>query len=337
METIIRAETGRVPRGYGTCCGRANTLLGKTYVYSGPMARPHSPATGHCRFYALTLTATFCCVRQMPDNAPGHRRYDFTLRVRSVARSGTGVHNPGWDAHRNPNISVIDPKGTCRFYFGCARPSTRSWSAVPYHLSAWEVRRKSHQTTYPQPWLLRARRVFVTVPAGGGAPEGTPGGSGIPGTGDAPWTEGAGPGLLRNCGPLRRERRRDGRLPRAVHFAWSRLGGGNPKRRSARSTCGRGLQPLLRAARTTGGHTWRRSDGHSATAAPGRDRREDPTTGGDPRRVDKGHPAAPDASPMYPLHRCRGRHGTKAGGTCQAGGRPAGAGSPCGTSDHNVR
>lgn len=245
-------------RGVWYHCGhQVNTLPGKDWVYSGPMATYcawHRPMA----VYRPEVNRTFF-VYGNADNAPTVSAYDH----------GTGLFaypvvlgsNPDGDAHRNPTL-LVDAEGYLLVFYGAHGHESRVLrSCRPYDLSAWtEVSvLPDAKTTYPQPWELLPGEVFVSYRQ---APQ---------------WTTCSWRATVSRDGGRTWEPSRElvnlgesavygvtigdtGSYPRRVHFVWSRLGGGTPEEIASKHLWCRRYN-IYYACSDDGGYTWRRSDG----------------------------------------------------------------------------
>jgi len=254
MATTIKATPG-IYRGVWYCCGKVNTLPGKTYVYSGPMATYcawHRPMA----IYHPETDATFFVFGNQ-ENAPAIARYDHAgKRFSGPLILGS---NPDGDAHRNPTLCIEESGHLYVFYGAHGHPTRVLRSLAPLDITAWETRAEIPQTTYPQPWLLQPGELFVTY-RGGGAREGTPWRFRHSRDGGRTWTEGRDLAFFQNCAIYGVSIAATGDYPRRVHFAWSRLGGGSPEEIASKHLWARRYN-VYYAYSDDGGHTWRRSDG----------------------------------------------------------------------------
>ena len=254
MATTIKATPG-IYRGVWYCCGKDNTLPGKTYVYSGPMATYcawHRPMA----IYHPEADTTFFVFGNQ-ENAPAIARYDHGSK--RFSKPLTLGSNPDGDAHRNPTLCIEASGHLYVFYGAHGHPTRVLRSKAPLDIAEWEVRTEIPQTTYPQPWLLQPGELFVTY-RGGGAREGTPWRFRHSRDGGQTWTEGRDLAFFQNCAIYGVSIAATGDYPRRVHFAWSRLGGGTPEEIASKHLWARRYN-VYYAYSDDGGHTWRRSDG----------------------------------------------------------------------------
>ncbi len=209
-------------RGVWYCSGRANLLPGKTCVYSGPMATYcawHRPMA----VFAPEVRTTFF-VFGNADNAPSIGRYDHA-EGRFLEPVVLGA-NPDGDAHRNPTL-LVDETGCLTVFYGAHGHPTRVLrSSRPFDTSAWTARPEIPQTTYPQPWQLVSGQLFVSYRGGKISQE--------PGwrfqtssDGARSWTTPTDLVTFPGCSIYAVTVAESGALPRKVHIAWSRLGGGS--------------------------------------------------------------------------------------------------------------
>lgn len=245
-------------RGVWYCCGhRFNTLPGREWVYSGPMATYcawHRPMA----IYAPAVNRTFF-VYGNADNAPTISAYDHStgkfLYPRVLGR------NRNNDAHRNPTL-LIEPDGHLVVFYGAHSDITHTLrSTNPYDITYWETVADlpDHKTSYPQCWELVPGEIFVSYRQ---APtwETSSWRMTISSDGGRSWEA---PRELVNLGESAvygiSIAETDG-TPRRVHFVWSRLGGGSPEEIASKHLWARRYN-IYYACSDDGGRTWRRSDG----------------------------------------------------------------------------
>ncbi len=242
-------------RGVWYCSGRANLLPGKTCVYSGPMATYcawHRPMA----VFAPEVRTTFF-VFGNADNAPSIGRYDHA-EGRFLEPVVLGA-NPDGDAHRNPTL-LVDETGCLTVFYGAHGHPTRVLrSSRPFDTSAWTARPEIPQTTYPQPWQLVSGQLFVSYRGGKISQE--------PGwrfqtssDGARSWTTPTDLVTFPGCSIYAVTVAESGALPRKVHIAWSRLGGGSEEEIRTKHLWARRYD-IYYAASEDWGQTWRRSDG----------------------------------------------------------------------------
>ncbi len=258
QESLPPPET----RGVWYHCGATNLLPGQGAVYCGPMATYcawHRPLA----IYAAEPNRTFF-VYGSAGNRPTISYYDHD--------SGEWAYpvvlgeNPDGDAHRNPTL-LIDEQGLLYVFWGAhGHPTHVHRSARPYDIGDWvEVAEVEPDggTSYPQPWMLREGELFVSYRKAPGWRFRTSTDRG------ESWSE---PTDLVTFGVDENARgaaefsvygvtvAEDGPYPRAVHFAWSRLGGGSPEEIENKALWARRYN-VYYAYSDDGGETWRRSDG----------------------------------------------------------------------------
>jgi hypothetical protein len=254
MGTPINATTGRY-RGIWYCCGQANTLPGKTYVYSGPMATYcawHRPMA----VYSPVVDATFF-VFGNEENAASIGRYDHGSGQFSEPLV-LGV-NPDGDAHRNPTLLIDEEDHLFVFYGAHNHPTKVLRSRNPLAIGEWVSRAEIPETSYPQPWQLQPGELFVTY-RGGGAREGTPWRFRHSMDDGRSWSDGAELAFFPECAIYGVSIAETGRFPRKVHFTWSRLGGGTEEEIRDKHLWARRYN-VYYACSDDGGHSWKRSDG----------------------------------------------------------------------------
>ena len=254
MGTPISVTPGTYD-GVWYCCGQVNTLPGKTYVYSGPMATYcawHRPMA----IYEPKVDTTFFVFGNQ-DNAPAIGRYDHASgRFSEPVILGS---NKDGDAHRNPTL-FIEETGHLVVFYGAHGDTTQVLRSVaPLDISSWESLSEIHNTTYPQPWLLQPGELFVTY-RGGGAREETPWRFRHSRDSGRTWTDGEDLAFFPNCAIYGVSVADTGAYPRRVHFTWSRLGGGTQEEIDTKHLWARRYN-VYYACSDDGGHTWRRSDG----------------------------------------------------------------------------
>ncbi len=254
MATEVDVTPGQY-RGVWYCCGQANTLPGKIYVYSGPMATYcawHRPMA----VYSPEADATFFVFGDA-DNAPAIGRYDHVQgRMSDPLVLGS---NPDGDAHRNPTLLIDGEDHLFVFYGAHNHPTKVLRSRNPLDIASWESRAEIPETSYPQPWPLQPGELFLTY-RGGGAREGTPWRFRHSTDGGHSWSEGAELAFFPECAIYGVSIAESGSYPRKVHFVWSRLGGGTPDEIEGKHLWARRYN-VYYACSDDGGHTWKRSDG----------------------------------------------------------------------------
>ncbi len=239
-------------QGVWYCCGTANTYPGQKYVYSGPMATYcmwHRPIA----VYAGPVRTTFF-VFGNPDNSPAICAYDH--RSKTFGAPVVLGTNPDGDAHRNPTL-LVDEQGYLYVFFGAhGHPTRVVKSRSPYDLSQWEPKAAIDDpgTSYPQPWQLKRGEVFVSFRQS-------------PGwcfrkslDGAASWQPTVNLIRFADAAIYAVSIAATGPYPRAVHIAWSKLGGGTPEEVATKHLWGRRYD-VFYARSDDGGHTWKRSDG----------------------------------------------------------------------------
>lgn len=242
-------------RGVWYACGTVNTLPGKKYVYSGPMATYsvwHRPMA----IYAPAQDKTFF-VYGNPDNAPAISFYDHR-RARFAPPVVLGS-NPDGDAHRNPTL-LLDEQGFLHVFFGAhGHPSQVVKSARPFDIADWRpaATLSDPKGTYPQPWQLTPRELFVSYRHAPGWR------CRVSRNGAASWE----PPLDVIAVPAEGKLSvyavsiaETGRYPRKLHLAWSRVGGGSPAEKASKHLWARRYN-VYYACTDDGGRTWKRSNG----------------------------------------------------------------------------
>lgn len=249
-------------RGVWYACGyRVCTLPGHDYVYSGPMATYcawHRPMA----VYAPDTNRTYW-VYGNADNAPTITSYDHATR--QFAYPVVLGSNPDGDAHRNPTLALDEQGYLYVFYGSHGHPTHCLRSRRPYDFTAWDTMSDlpEPRTTYPQPWLVSPGEIMVsyrqapgwncTTTTDGGrtwAPPTNVVNFGCP-------DEAAG---CAECSIYAVSVAASQGYPRAVHLAWSRLGGGTPEEIATKHLWARRYN-VYYAWTGDGGRTWRRSDG----------------------------------------------------------------------------
>ena len=245
-------------RGVWYGCGTENALPGRKYVYAGGKAT-YSAWHHPMAVYAPEAKKTFFVFGDA-QNRPAVSYYDHTTGDFAPPLAlGT---NPDGNAHRNPTM-LMDEDGFLYVFYGYAggaQPIMVLRSAAPYDIGRWQRRADLTAGTgsYAQPWQLKPGEIFVAhrQPSGWAFKRSTDRG--------ASWTPAVGLaefdtyeftstvyGITVAAG---------GDFPRAVHFAWSRLGGGSPEAVRTKHLWARRYN-VYYARSDDGGDTWRRSDG----------------------------------------------------------------------------
>lgn len=239
-------------QGVWYCCGTANVLPGKKYVYSGPMATYcmwHRPIA----VYAPAEQKTFF-VFGNARNSPTISYYDH--RRRGFAAPVVLGANPDMDAHRNPTI-LVDETGRLYVFYGAHGHPTRVLkSASPFDISEWNIAAEIEDpaTSYPQPYQLKAGEIFVSYRQ-------SPGWScRISRDGAASWDAPVNLIKFDGCAVYAISIAETGPYPRKIHIAWSRLGGGTPEEIEAKHLWARRYN-VYYAYSDDGGTTWRKRDG----------------------------------------------------------------------------
>ena len=249
-------------RGVWYHCGWDNLLPGHGAVYSGPMATYcawHRPMA----IYRADANRTYF-VYGSAGNRPTISFFDHTAG--EWAWPVAIGENPDGDAHRNPTL-LIDEEGYLYMFWGAhGHESLVHRSARPHDISEWEERAHLEPgggASYPQPWILREGEIFVSYRKAPGWR------ARISSDGAKSWSE---PIDIAAFGVDPESRGAtefaiygstvgdEGPVPRKVHFAWSRLGGGSPEEIESKHLWGRRYN-LYYTYSDDGGHTWRRSDG----------------------------------------------------------------------------
>ena len=239
--------------GVWYCCGTANVLPGHAHVYSGPMATYcmwHRPMAVHCQEVGKTFFVYGNAANEPAVSFYDHERDRF-------ARPVVLGRNPDGDAHRNPTL-LVDAEGFLYVFFGAhSDPTTVVRSAEPYSIADWAPRATidDPRTSYPQPWELRPGEIFVSY-------RHTP-----PGwcfrrsrDGAASWAPRRTLIEFEGCAIYAVSVAATGDWPRAVHIAWSRLGGGTDEEKRTKHPWAL-RHHVYYAWSDDGGETWRRRDG----------------------------------------------------------------------------
>jgi len=243
-------------QGVWYACGTANAYPGKKYVYSGPMATYcawHRPIA----VYAPAVRKTFF-VFGNPDNAPAISDYDH--RAKRFAPPVVLGTNPDMDAHRNPTL-LIDEAGFLYVFYGAhGHPTRVVKSRSPYDVSGWSEAAAIDDpgTSYPQPWQLCEREIFVSFRQ-------SPGWCFRKSTdGASSWEPTVNLIRFADARIYAVSIGGTGPFPRAVHVAWSKLGGGTPEEVRTKHLWARRYD-VYYARSDDGGTTWKRSDGSEYT------------------------------------------------------------------------
>lgn len=239
--------------GVWYCCGTANVLPGHSHVYSGPMATYcmwHRPMAVHCPQVRKTFF-----VYGNAANAPAISLYDHARGI--CAPPVVLGRNSDGDAHRNPTL-LVDAEGYLQVFFGAhSDPTTVVRSAAPYSIAAWTSRAplEDPRTSYPQPWEVRPGEIFVSyrhTPPGWCFRRSRDGG--------ASWEPRQTLVAFEGCAIYAVSVAATGPWPRAIHIAWSRLGGGTDQEQRTKHAWAR-RHHVYYAWSDDGGVTWRRRDG----------------------------------------------------------------------------
>ena len=254
-------------RGVWYCCGTANTLPGHKYVYSGGMATYciwHRPMA----VYAPEVNKTFF-VYGNANNAPTITCFDHAAQ--RFAYPVVLGSNPDGDAHRNPTLLVAEDGHLYVVYGAHGHPTHAVRSSTPYDISTWTrlPDLPDPETSYPQPWPLKPGEIFVSYRcrplSAVRAPktaEGQPPGwrFTLSRDGGKTWTPSQDFIQFEGSSIYAITIAEEGRYPRKVHIAWSRLGGGTPEEVRTKHLWARRYN-VYYACSDDGGATWRKSDG----------------------------------------------------------------------------
>jgi hypothetical protein len=239
-------------QGAWYCCGTANVLPGKTYVYSGPMAT-YSAWHRPMAVYAREARQTFF-VYSNPENAPAIGYYDH--RRGTFSRPVVLGSNPDMDAHRNPTL-LIDEDGFLYVFYGAhGHPTKVLRSRRPHDISVWDQRAdiSDPKTSYPEPFQLLPGELFVSYRQNPGwrcrwSSDGA-----------VSWQGSMDVVAFERCAIYAMSIADTGTYPRTVHLVWSRLGGGTEEEIRTKHLWARRYH-LYYARSEDGGRTWQRSDG----------------------------------------------------------------------------
>ncbi len=240
-------------KGVWYACGQANTLPGHRYVYGGAKGT-YSAWHRPMAVYAKPVGRTFF-VFGTPANCPAISYYDH--KTRTFADPVVLGRNIDGNAHRNPTL-LIDEDGTLfvfRGYHGMPTHVTRS--VRPYDVSRWKPMtpvEADTRSSYPQPWQLRAGEILVSYRR-------EPGWSyRISTDGASSWGSRVNLVAFEGSAIYAVTVAETSGFPRALHIAWSRLGGGTPEEIRTKHLWARRYN-VYYARSNDGGRTWRRSDG----------------------------------------------------------------------------
>ncbi len=251
---------GTAFRGIWYCCGTANALPGRKYVYGGGKAT-YSAWHRPMAVYARQVDKTFF-VFGNPSNAPTISTYD--PKTGTFAKPVVIGQNMDKNAHRNPTIlidevgSAASQAGTIYVFRGYnGMPTYVSRSDRPYDITRWTDRtpvETGKKASYPQPWQLRAGEIFVSYRQ-------RPGWSfRISKDGAASWEPTVNLVKFGDAQIYAVTVAETGAFPRKIHIVWSRLGGGTPEEIRTKHLWARRYN-VYYACSDDGGRTWRRSDG----------------------------------------------------------------------------
>ena len=224
---------------------------GKDTVYSGAMATYcawHRPMA----IYVPSQDKTFL-VFGNPRNYPTISAYDH--RSKSFAAPVVLDTNPNTDAHRNPTL-LLDQEGFLYVFYGAhGHPSRIAKSVKPYDITRWvKAAPIEEKNTYPQPWMLKPRELFVSYRA-------APGWCYRKSTDGAESWQAAVPLIaFRGKAIYAVSIAETGGYPRKIHIAWSKMGGGTPDEVRTKALWARRYN-VYYARSDDGGTTWKRSDG----------------------------------------------------------------------------
>jgi hypothetical protein len=240
-------------RGVWYCCGTANVLPGKTYVYSGPMAT-YSAWHRPMAVYAPEANKTYF-VFGNEQNAPAIGSYDHSTR--QFSKPVVLGANPDGDAHRNPTL-MLEDTGYLYVFFGAHNHPTKVLrSDRPYAIDSWQKCATiiDPKTSYPQPFQLQPDEIFVSYR------EATCGWRSRLSTNHAAtWEEPIDIVAFEECAIYAVSIAATGDYPRKIHLTWSRLGGGTEEEIRTKHLWARRYN-IYYACSEDGGLTWQRSNG----------------------------------------------------------------------------
>jgi len=244
-------------RGVWYCCGTANTLPGRKYVYGGAKAT-YSAWHRPMAVYARQVDRTFF-VFGTPGNCPAISYYDH--KKRAFAEPVILGRNIDGNAHRNPTI-LIDEAGYIHVFRGYGgMPVHVTRSGAPFDITRWTPRtavETDKASSYPQPWQLESGEIFVSYRR-------APGWSyRLSKDGGGSWEPTVNLLKVDDGSIYAITTAETGRYPRRLHIAWSRLGGGTPEEVRTKHLWARRYN-VYYARSDDGGRTWRRSDGTGYT------------------------------------------------------------------------